>query len=110
MDPDRGPRMESLVLSTLALAAAHGPGPGFGFGWWFPLVFLFWIGIIALIFALVGRRWRRSGGPQGYWQQAAATRDAESALATRYANGEIDETEYRSRLDVLRSTRPQPGK
>ena len=33
---------------------------------------------------------------------SSATRDAERVLAQRFAQGEIDEAEYRSRLEALR--------
>jgi putative membrane protein len=105
------------VFTSLALAAAavHPFGPGFG--WLFFLIPLFWIGIFVLIFALAGRRWRRYGyaghgwghGHYGPWAaQAHAARSAESTLAERYAQGDIDEKEYRARLEVLRASVPQP--
>jgi putative membrane protein len=84
------------VLTALALTAAvaHPGGPGLGFGLFF-LIPLFWILLIVVLFAVFGRRWRRGGhGPWG----------AQSVLAQRYANGDIDEKEYRARLEVLRAT------
>jgi putative membrane protein len=55
----------------------------------FPLLFLsLWI----TAFVFLGRRWRHGGG----W------RSGESVLAERYARGEIDESEYRERREVLR--------
>jgi len=96
------------VLTTLATLgiAAHIGGPFGGFHWAFLLIPLFWILIIALIFGIFGRRWRRhawSGhyGHYGPWGQAA--RSAESSLAERFAQGDIDEKEYRARLEVLRA-------
>ena len=78
---------------------------GYGWGWgpgpWFLLVPLFWFGLIALFFALGSRRRRR------YWAEWDGRRDAGGAravLAERYARGEIDETEYRARLEVLLRT------
>jgi len=70
------------------LLASHVWHHGGGFFPLFPLLFFaLWIGV----WIFVGRRWhhrdRRSG---------------ESVLAERYARGEIDETEYRQRRDVLR--------
>jgi putative membrane protein len=106
--------MEDTVHTALALTAAAAVHPGGGF-WWFLLIPLFWIAIVALFFALVGRRWRRWGGPYGHgphpsgfpgWQGGGSS--AESTLASRYANGDIDEKEYRARLEVLRSTGPVP--
>jgi putative membrane protein len=79
---------------------------GFGFGWLFFLIPLFWIGLFALIFGVFGRRWRRrawaANGQYGPWAHRAA-RGAESTLAERFANGDIDEKEYRARLEVLRA-------
>lgn len=93
--------MLSTALTTAALAApAHwaghaGPGP-----WLFVLVPLFWILVLGLVFALVSRRWRR-GGP---WAAAAqSARSAQATLAERFAQGDIDEVEYRARLEVLRA-------
>jgi putative membrane protein len=34
--------------------------------------------------------------------------DAERILDERYARGEIDDDEYRRRIDVLRATKPSP--
>jgi putative membrane protein len=106
------------VFTSLALAAAVVHPIGHGFGWLFFLIPLFWIGLFVLIFALAGRRWRRYGyghggwghgyGHYGPWAQAQAARSAESTLAERYAQGDIDEKEYRSRLEVLRASVPQP--
>ena len=73
---------------------AWGAHPWFLF---FPLLFLpmLWIG-----FFLLGRRlWLRRSRAQ----DLSPRRDtAESVLAHRYANGEIDDQEYTSRLAVLR--------
>ncbi len=64
-----------------------------GFGW---MVGLIVVGV--LIWAIVQATPRRS-------QAAApsAARSAESILADRFARGDIDEDEYRRRLDTLRS-------
>lgn len=91
------------MLTSIALAA-HVGGMGFGFGWLFFLVPLFWIGVVILIVSLARRRhggWgpgRMAGHP--YW---SASRSAESTLAERFAQGDIDEKEYRARLEVLRA-------
>ncbi|WP_349897907.1 SHOCT domain-containing protein [Parafrigoribacterium soli] len=104
------------MLSTLALpaiAAAHWGGPwagGFGFLWL--LVPLFWLTVLFLIFGVFGRRWRRAHWQAGYgfghgpW--GAPSRAAETTLAERFAQGDIDEKEYRARLEVLRANNPQP--
>ena len=105
------------MLTSLALAAAVAhPGPwGAGFGWLFFLIPLFWIGLFVLVFALVGRRWRRGYGGPGSWGHYgppwanAGARSAESTLAERFAQGDIDEKEYRARLEVLRASSPYPA-
>jgi len=99
----------NLVFSTIALAtvAAH-MGGGFGFGWiFFFLIPLFWFLVIALVVSLGRRRWARAGGwghpGHGHYGSWAAARGAESTLAERFAQGDIDEKEYRARLEVLRA-------
>ena len=87
---------EAVVAAAPLTAHWNGPGPG-GFGWLWLLVPLFWITVFALLFAFLGRRWRRSGGP---WQMHGSP---EQTLGDRYTKGEIDEQEYRTRLEVLRS-------
>lgn len=92
------------TLTALGIAA-HAPGVH-GLGWAFLLFPLFWILVFVLIFAIFGRRWRRNAwsngyGHHGYWAQPA--RNAEASLAERFAQGDIDEKEYRARLEVLRA-------
>ena len=104
------------TLATLGIAA-HIGGPFGGFAWAFLLIPLFWILIVVLIFGVFGRRWRRHAwqngyGHHGHWG-AQAARSAESTLAERFAQGDIDEKEYRARLEVLRAnayptTPPKP--
>lgn len=106
------------MLSTIVLPslAAHWAGPwGGGFGFLWLLVPLFWIGVFILVFSLFGRRWRRARwntmghgygyGYSGGW--SAPSRSAEATLAERFAQGDIDEKEYRARLEVLRANNPQ---
>ncbi|WP_426998556.1 SHOCT domain-containing protein [Pseudarthrobacter sp. N5] len=78
-----------------AAVVAHGPWGGGGFSPLFLLIPLFWILIIGLFIFLGRRTWRRN-------HRWAATQGGESVLRERYARGEIDETEYRQRLGVLR--------
>jgi putative membrane protein len=87
-------------------------GWGFGFAWIpFILIPLFWIGLIVLIVSLARRRGMRGGWGPGYAHAWAARPDsAESTLAQRFANGDIDEKEYRARLEVLRASNPFPPK
>ena len=93
------------MLSTLALAAADNyAGPWHnGFGFLFLLIPLFWIGLFFLIAAFAGRRWRRAGWANGGAPWAQGARSAESTLAERFAQGDIEEQEYRARLEVLRA-------
>lgn len=74
-------------------------------GWWgwgmgIGMV-LFWAlliaGIVALIVYTTGDRQDRRIPPQ-----ITSTASPEQVLASRFAHGEIDETEYRNRLAVLR--------
>jgi len=114
----------SLVLASMFHPVAH------GLGFLLFLIPLFWILVVIAIVGLVGlagRRWRHSAfaggyGPWGqghghghgfgpgaaYWQGQQVSRAAEVTLAERFAQGDIDEKEYRARLEVLRANAPQP--
>lgn len=72
---------------------------GTGFHWWFPIFPLLWFLVFWVVIGFIARRfwWRGGGRP---WQSGA-----EEALGKRYADGEIDEQEYRTKLAVLRDTR-----
>lgn len=107
------------VLSTLALAGSAGyMGGSVGFGFGFALFFLipFLLIVTLIVFMSVGRRrWMRAGGygPGGYGNGShggwgTPSRNAESTLAERFAQGDIDEKEYRARLEVLRANNPAP--
>jgi putative membrane protein len=85
---------------------------GGGFGWLFLLIPLFWIIVFVALFAFFGRRWRRGWNGQGpypypYGHGQTDARSAEKTLAERFAQGDIDEVEYRARLEVLRASRPE---
>lgn len=103
--------MFTSLLSSPAIAgvSAHASAHPYGWGgpsWLFILIPLVWITLLVLLFAFLGRRWRgaaRGYGPHG-WAPSAA---AEQTLSERYARGDIDETEYRARLEVLRANRPE---
>jgi putative membrane protein len=77
-----------------------------GFGWVFFLIPLFWFLVIGLIIFLVTRGRRRAWADGSYGPPWARGASAESTLAERFAKGDIDETEYRARLEVLRANRP----
>jgi putative membrane protein len=95
----------------LATLAAH-PAAGFlaahqwdGPHWWFiffPLIPIFWITVLVVVLGLVRRRLWGGRGPWrgGPWGGPGGS--GESVLGERYARGEIDEAEYRARLEVLR--------
>jgi len=89
------------MLSALAATAPWAYGPGVGFFPFFLLIPLFWILLLVVLVLLVGRR-RRHWLATGGWHQG---RSAEATLAERFANGDIDEVEYRARLEVLRANR-----
>jgi putative membrane protein len=100
----------NLIMLTAAVSTAvaycgpwAGPWVG-GFGWFFLLIPLFWIAV----FTFAGRRWRRAarnGYSPGYGM-GGSSRSAEQTLSERFAQGDIDEVEYRARLEVLRANRP----
>ncbi len=103
----------TLPAATLAAAPAHWGGPwGGGFGFLFLLIPLFWIVVLVLLVGIFGRHWRRArwnamGGYGRFGAWGAAGRSAETTLAERFAQGDIDEKEYRARLEVLRANNPQ---
>ena len=71
-------------------------------GWAFPLMavsqLVFWAVLVGAGVALF-RSVNRASGPNG----RSGRSTPEQLLAERFARGEIDEHEYRSRLDILRS-------
>ena len=114
----------TTMAAPAALAAHPYWGHGGGGGWWFfpliPLLFFgFWIVLfLGVIRPLIWRRrgwggggpWGGPGGPGGYgWYggpgHPGAAGSAEAVLAERFARGEVDEAEYRARLEVLRAPR-----
>ncbi|CAN5176948.1 hypothetical protein BH09ACT1_BH09ACT1_23440 [soil metagenome] len=111
------------ILATLPQHVGHFGGPFHGgFGFLFLLIPLFWIGVVVLIVRLSTRRWRRAGwggpsfggpgwgGPGHFGQSAGGVAAAETTLAERFAQGDIDEQEYRARLEVLRANAyPSPA-
>lgn len=103
----------SLALGSATALGMAAVGP-FGHGpvglWWlWFLIPLFWILVFAAVFALIGRLWRRRAREDSAWRHAAAqasARSAEATLAERFAQGDIDEKDYRARLEVLRANTP----
>ena len=93
------------TLATTTVVTHAGPWAA-GFGWVFFLIPLFWFLVIGLIIFLVTRGRRRAWANGDYGPPWARGASAESTLAERFAKGDIDETEYRARLEVLRANRP----
>ena len=86
--------LAQVVADTGGFDHMSGFGWGMkGFGW---IVGLVVVGV--LVWAIVQVTPRR-----GDAATASATRSAETILADRFARGEIDDDEYRRRLDALRS-------
>lgn len=117
------------TLTTLAPAVLAGDrwdGWGPGPGPWFLIFPLLWFLFVVLVVGLVARRWRRGPWGPGPWGpgpwaagpwaagsprsgQPAGTGAARSVLAERFARGEIDEQEYRARLEVLLAQDDRPS-
>lgn len=98
------------MTALTALAEHPGPYAYGGFHWWFlffPFGFiLFWVLVAVLVRSLLWRGrgpWGGPGGTGGGYPHGAS---AERTLANRFAAGDIDEQEYRARLEVLRASPP----
>ncbi len=86
------------ALMTTMFATWHHDGPG----WWIVFVPLFWIAVVAGVIVLF-----RSRG----WGPRPVTEPRETALDVlerRYAEGAIDEDEYRRRRAVLTGQGARP--
>ncbi|MBD3784919.1 MAG: hypothetical protein IE926_18540 [Micrococcales bacterium] len=101
------------MTALTTIATHYGPYAGGGFHWWFlffPFGFvLFWVLFFVALRLLVFRRW---GGPWGGRPGGPGMHrgpSAEQTLAARFAAGDIEEQEYRARLEVLRATPPTGG-
>jgi putative membrane protein len=108
LESSRKQSRQGVAMSDLATIAAtttladHYDGPG-----WWPLIPLFWFTAFIVFFFVAARlgwwgRRRYCGGHDGYYGDSA--RESRARLADRFAAGEIDEQEYRSRLAVLDDT------
>ena len=86
-----------MFITQLAMATDHWDGPG---PWWpiFPILWFLFIAGIVTLFVVTGRRRALFSGQ----------RAGERRLAERYADGEIDEDEYRTRRAMLRTTSKSP--
>jgi len=99
-----------MLHTTLATLAQHYPGygPGPGAHLWFLLIPFFWLIVAIVLVAVFGRRWSKRAGERReflrqHWQSEAQG-GAEKVLAERFARGDIDEVEYRARLEVIRAS------
>lgn len=81
-----------LSTALAATLAANQDGPG---SWW-PIFPIFWLLFFLTVVFVISRRARHCGG---------GTRSGVARLSERFAAGEIDEAEYRSRLAVLKEER-----
>jgi len=83
-------------MSNLAVLATHvggfGGAGGWAGPWWVIFPLLLWIAVIATVIWVVARKRGRS---------SIEERPLE-ILSARYARGEIDSNEYRSRRDEIR--------
>ena len=87
-------------METLADWGGHGPGP------WIllmPVLWAFAVTGVVLVLRRGRRPLRRPGGPWGPGGRGIVS--AAEVLARRFAQGEIDEDEYASRLSVLKEAR-----
>jgi putative membrane protein len=108
--PEPPSQRKIIVFTSLAIAPLAHVGGAAGFPFWplFVISHVFWFVVIVLLIVFVIRARRRrfanwgAGGHFGPWGNTAA-RSAESTLAERFAQGDIDEKEYRARLEVLRA-------
>lgn len=82
----------------------HGPGP------WWPIFPIMWF-LLILTFAIVITRfgWWRRNRYCDEQRRVEPVRSGKARLAERFAAGEIDEHEYRSRLAVLDESVPGTG-
>jgi putative membrane protein len=86
------------TMNTLMTIAAHDPGYYNGPGGWWPIFPIFWLLFFIGIVAFIATRRRR-------WSDCGPSSTGRSRLSERFAAGEIDEDEYRSRLAVLDENR-----
>jgi putative membrane protein len=86
------------MLTQILTSAPTAPFCGAGPAWW-PLFPILWFLLVAMFVAMVIVTVARGG----WWRHRLEPgRSAQARLAERYAAGEIDESEYRERLAVLK--------
>ncbi len=79
----------ALILAGHEHWAEHG-------GEWWPIFPLFWILFAVGLVYFISRR-------KAHYRRNRSRYTGQSVLAERYAKGEIDEREYRDRLEVLKN-------
>jgi putative membrane protein len=94
-------------MAGTALAQMMDANDGMGGGGWWWVWLVGGVVLVALVVVLLVETMRRTGGP-GYdsgpvTPAAPSPRAAEDILAERFARGEIDAEEFRSRREALRS-------
>lgn len=83
-----------MLTTILTNVPQAGPFCGDGPAWW-PLFPILWFLLVVAVLVTVARG--------GWWRHRFEPgRTAQARLAERYAAGEIDESEYRARLAVLK--------
>jgi putative membrane protein len=93
--------MSTMTLASSQLLADHYDGPG----WWWPLIPILWFTLFVTFFVVAARFgwWGRRRWYDEH-RNTDGTRSGTARLAERFAAGEIDEQEYRTRLAVLKET------
>lgn len=81
--------MQAITLGLTHIGATYWHGGGW---FWWPLIPLFWLALVGLIIFAV---WRCAGRGRPIGSSA------KNILAERFARGEIDVDDYRSRMEVL---------
>lgn len=95
--------MDTLMLNSLAAQATWNAMGGHG-GWMWGMHWLWWIFWIALAGLLIWALVSAVGGSDSNGPSRRPDRESpEETLRRRYAEGEIDEEEFRERLRVLRT-------
>ena len=80
-------------MTAVVLAQMFNDGDNTGNGWWWFLGIGWLVLLLAIVAVVLVRRFNEPKAPP---------RQAEDVLAERFAQGEIDEDEYRRRREALR--------
>ena len=96
------------MLTSLTIAESITRFGDRGFIWFAPLVSLLLVAAIVVLIVLLVRSRNRLAAVAQNVSASDAGRAAEATLGERFAQGDMDEVEYRARLEVLRANRPTP--